>query len=181
MPSCHSAEPVPGKAARRNSASQAGFAVVSSLAPQQPDRYALCQSRILNTHFCRGVLVHDLVAIPFRHFERGQHRAVNRVKQFFLLCLAAALDHIDSEQWHRNILSWNTTLRQEIGLTRSVSATDLSALPRRTADDTAEVHALKLWILVREYIRLHIAECRLRLVLEAVVEGMSSLKCSVRG
>src|ERR1700674_4467339 len=48
-------------------------------------------------------------------------------------------------------------------------------LPLRTADDTAEVQALKLGILVRQYIRLHIAECRLRLVLDAVVEGLDDI------
>src|ERR1700674_2868752 len=52
---------------------------------------------------------------------------------------------------------------------------DLSALPLRTADDTAEVHALKLWILVRQYICLHIAECRLRLVPDAVVKGLDDV------
>src|ERR1700687_3031466 len=52
---------------------------------------------------------------------------------------------------------------------------DLLALPLRSADDTAEVRALELWILVRQYIRLHIAECRLRLALDAVVEGLDDV------
>src|ERR1700686_1944804 len=52
---------------------------------------------------------------------------------------------------------------------------DLSALLLRSEDDTAEVHALKLWILVRQYIRLHIAECRLRLVPDAVVKGLDDI------
>src|ERR1700687_358763 len=52
---------------------------------------------------------------------------------------------------------------------------DLSALPLRTADDTAEVHTLELRILVREHICFHIAECRLRLVLDAVVKGLDDI------
>src|ERR1700694_2480246 len=48
-------------------------------------------------------------------------------------------------------------------------------LPLRVPDDTAEVHALELWILVRQYICLHIAECRLRLVFNAVVKGLDDV------
>src|ERR1700692_4672067 len=63
---------------------------------------------------------------------------------------------------------------------------DFLPLPLRTADDTAEVHALELWILVRQYICLHIAECRLRLVLDAVVKGLDDvffkmLRARIRG
>src|ERR1700751_981203 len=60
-------------------------------------------------------------------------------------------------------------------------ATDLLTLPLRTADDTAEVHAVKLWILVGKHIRLYIAECRLRLVLDAVVEGLDDVLFKVLG
>src|SRR5258708_24179278 len=49
------------------------------------------------------------------------------------------------------------------------------ALPLRTADDTAEVRALKPWILVRQHIFLYIAECRLRLALDAVVKGLDDV------
>jgi hypothetical protein len=58
-------------------------------------RYA--QPRVLNFHLCRWVLVHNLITIPLRYFERGKHRAVDRIQQFFQLCFAASLDHIDSE------------------------------------------------------------------------------------
>src|SRR5216683_904027 len=58
---------------------------------------------------------------------------------------------------------------------------DLLALPLRTADDTAEVHALELWILVRQYICLHIAECRLRPVLDAIVKGLDNVFFKVLG
>src|ERR1700757_1462523 len=60
-------------------------------------------------------------------------------------------------------------------------AWDLLALPLRTADDTAEVDALELRILVRQYICLHIAECRLRLVLDAVVKGLDDVFFKVLG
>src|SRR6266700_2194827 len=60
-------------------------------------------------------------------------------------------------------------------------AMDFLALPVRTADDTAEVHALELWILVRQHICLHIAECRLRLVLDAVVKGLDDVFFKVLG
>src|SRR5438105_13630732 len=46
------------------------------------------------------------------------------------------------------------------------SAKAFLALPLRTTDDAAEVHALKSRILVRQHICLHIAECRLRLALD---------------
>jgi hypothetical protein len=36
------------------------------------------------------------------------------------------------------------------------------ALLLRTVNDISEVHALELWILVRQYIRLHIAEWMMR-------------------
>src|ERR1700730_14914610 len=49
------------------------------------------------------------------------------------------------------------------------------ALPLRTADDIAEVQATELWILVHQDIRLHIAKCRLRFVLEAVGKGMDNV------
>src|ERR1700683_8950 len=52
---------------------------------------------------------------------------------------------------------------------------NFSALPLRTADDIAEVQALKPWILVRQYICLHIAKCRLRLVLDAVVKVLNNV------
>src|ERR1700738_2007634 len=55
------------------------------------------------------------------------------------------------------------------------------ALPLRTADDTAEVHAPELWILVRQYICLHVAECSLRLVLDAVVKGLDDIFFKVLG
>src|ERR1700730_15970881 len=55
------------------------------------------------------------------------------------------------------------------------------ALPLRTADDTAEVRALELWILVRQHICLHIAECRLRLLLNAVVKGLDDVFFKVFG
>src|SRR5258708_5793574 len=58
---------------------------------------------------------------------------------------------------------------------------DFSALPLRTADETTEVQALELWILVRQYICLHIAECRLRLVLDAVVKGLDDVFFKVLG
>ena len=58
---------------------------------------------------------------------------------------------------------------------KSFSLRNFSALPLRTADDTAEVHALEPWILVRQYICLHIAECRLRLVLDAFVKGLDTV------
>jgi hypothetical protein len=49
------------------------------------------------------------------------------------------------------------------------------ALPLRTADDIAEVQAAELWILVGQDIRLHIAECRLRFVLDAVVKVLDNV------
>src|SRR5438270_7839414 len=55
------------------------------------------------------------------------------------------------------------------------------ALPLRTTDDSAEVHALELWILVRQYICLHIAECRLRPVLDAVIKGLDNVFFKVLG
>src|SRR5260370_23668815 len=55
------------------------------------------------------------------------------------------------------------------------------ALPLRTADDAAEVRALELWIFVRQYICLHIAECRLRLMLDAVVKGLDDVFFEVIG
>src|ERR1700738_1575344 len=56
-----------------------------------------------------------------------------------------------------------------------IAKRDFLALPLRTADDTAEVHALELCILVRQYVCLHIAECRLGLVLDAVVKGLDDV------
>jgi len=47
--------------------------------------------------------------------------------------------------------------------------------PLRTANNGAEVHALEVWILVRQHICLHIAECRLRLVVDAVVKGLDDV------
>jgi hypothetical protein len=41
--------------------------------------------------------MHNLIAVPFWHFERGKHGAVDCIKQFFQLCLAVSLDHIDSK------------------------------------------------------------------------------------
>src|SRR6478736_1673219 len=58
---------------------------------------------------------------------------------------------------------------------------DFLALPLGAADDTAEVDALELWILVRQYICLHIAECRLSLVLDAVVKGLDDVFFKVLG
>src|SRR5258706_10754490 len=58
---------------------------------------------------------------------------------------------------------------------------DFLTLPLRTADDTAEVNALEFWILVRQYICLHIAECCLRLVLDAVVKGLDDVLFKVLG
>jgi hypothetical protein len=58
---------------------------------------------------------------------------------------------------------------------------DFLALPLRTADDTAKVHAPELWILVRQYICLHISECRLRLVLDALVKGLDDVFFKVLG
>src|ERR1700733_4112505 len=51
--------------------------------------------------------------------------------------------------------------------------------PQRTADDTTEVPSLELWILVRQHICLYIAECRLRLVLSAIVKCLDDIffKC----
>src|ERR1700726_4071831 len=40
---------------------------------------------------------------------------------------------------------------------------DFSALPLRTADDAAEIGSLEIWILVRQHIRFHVAECRVGL------------------
>src|SRR6266404_4700435 len=55
------------------------------------------------------------------------------------------------------------------------------ALPLRTADNAAEVHALELWILVRQHICLHIAECCLGFVPDAVVKGLDDVFLKVLG
>jgi hypothetical protein len=61
------------------------------------------------------------------------------------------------------------------------SLRDFLALPLRGADDTAEVHALEPWILVRQDICLHIAEGRLRLLLDAIVKGLDDVFFKVLG
>ena len=40
---------------------------------------------------------------------------------------------------------------------------------------------MELWILVRQYICLHIAECRLRFALDAVVKGLDDVFFKVLG
>jgi len=46
---------------------------------------------------------------------------------------------------------------------------------------TLQSSRLEFWILVRQYICLHIAECRLRLVLDAVVKGLDDVFFKVLG
>src|SRR4029077_9726547 len=58
---------------------------------------------------------------------------------------------------------------------------DFLALPPRTADDTAEVHALELWILVRQYIGIHSTERRLGPVPHSVVKGLDNVFLEVLG
>src|SRR5216683_1851990 len=47
--------------------------------------------------------------------------------------------------------------------------------PGGVADHAAEIAAGKMRILIREHVGLHIAEGRLRLVLDAVVEGLDDV------
>src|ERR1700756_4508777 len=54
-------------------------------------------------------------------------------------------------------------------------------LPLRAADDTAKVDALETRILIRQNIRLYIAKCRHRLVLDAVVKGLNDVFFEVLG
>ena len=55
------------------------------------------------------------------------------------------------------------------------------SFPLRAADDRAEVYLLEICILVGQYIRIHVAEGRLRLVLVAVVKGLDDLFFKVLG
>src|SRR3954452_14995 len=56
--------------------------------------------------------------------------------------------------------------------------------PGRSSDDAAKIAACEVRILVRKHVSLDVAECRLRLVLDAVVEGLNDVflfNCIVRG
>jgi hypothetical protein len=59
---------------------------------------------VLDDHARRSVLVHHLIAVAFRHLERGEHGSMDRIQENFQFGIGAAFVEIDSEKRHAGFL-----------------------------------------------------------------------------